>query len=369
MQDVPPVALQPTEVIPAKRFLSVKKSVICDVRMEEFTLKKLTALFLALLMLVSMCACAAPASTEDDAYQAKVALCLVTPVNDGAWSQLAYDAVMKAKDTYNISVKYTENIKPTEMEAVFTDYASQGYDLIIGHSFSFGDAALAVAERYPDTKFIVIDGTVSSENVASYTLKMQEVGYLEGIAAGMMTKTNKVGFVAGLVGPAIIKVAEGYKLGVQAVNPNCDVYTAYTGSTEDVQKSKEAAQAMIDKGVDLIGGGGNASNAGMIKACEEAGVYAFGELEQQNLAPETVIFCNMNNIENLVLQAVKDTIDGDFQGCIREYGISADVAQLTEYNSHVPQEVKDKLAECMDQMRSGELDIPMITEISDDIIH
>ncbi len=54
---------------------------------------------------------------------------------------------MKAKDTYNISVKYTENIKPTEMEAVFTDYASQGYDLIIGHSFSFGDAALAVAER------------------------------------------------------------------------------------------------------------------------------------------------------------------------------------------------------------------------------
>ena len=147
MQDVPPVALQPTDDIPAKRFLSAKKSVICDVRMEEFTLKKLTALFLALLMLVSMCACASPASTEDDAYQAKVALCLVTTVNDGAWSQLAYDAVMKAKDTYNISVKYTENIKPTEMEAVFTDYASQGYDLIIGHSFSFGDAALAVAER------------------------------------------------------------------------------------------------------------------------------------------------------------------------------------------------------------------------------
>ena len=81
----PPVALQPTDDIPAKRFLSAKKSVICDVRMEEFTLKKLTALFLALLMLVSMCACAAPASTED-AYQAKVALCLVTPVNDGAWS-------------------------------------------------------------------------------------------------------------------------------------------------------------------------------------------------------------------------------------------------------------------------------------------
>lgn len=115
-------------------------------------------------MLVSMCACASPASTEDDAYQAKVALCLVTPVNDGAWSQLAYDAVMKAKDTYNISVKYTENIKPTEMEAVFTDYASQGYDLIIGHSF------LSAMRLWPLQNAILIqNSSLSTERSAPRT--------------------------------------------------------------------------------------------------------------------------------------------------------------------------------------------------------
>lgn len=54
-------------------------------------------------------------------------------------------------------------------------------------------------------------------------------------------------------------------------------------------------------------------------------------LNSRILLRKRIIFCNMNNIENLVLQAVKDTIDGDFQGCIREYGIAADVAQLTEY--------------------------------------
>ena len=333
-------------------------------------MKKFIALLIAMLMVFTLVACGGgnDAAGEQE-YDAKVALCLVTPANDGAWSQFAYDAVMKAKETYNIDVKYTENIKPTDMEAVFTDYASQGFDLIIGHSFSFGDAALAVAEQYPETKFVIIDGTVGADNVASYTLKTQDLGYLEGIAAGMMTKTNKVGYVNGLVGPAIIKVCEAYKLGVQAANPDCDVYTAYTGSTEDVQKSKEAAQAMIDKGVDIIAGGGNASNAGMIKACQEAGIYAIGELDQQSLAPETVIFCNSNNIENLVLQAVLDTINGEFVGGVREYGISADVCQLTEYSDAVPQEVRDALDACIEQMRSGELDIPMITEITEDIIH
>ena len=333
-------------------------------------MKRIAALFLAVIMVCSLIACSSsPASSSSEEFDAKVALCMVTPANDGAWSQFAYDAVMKAKDTYNIDVKYTENIKPTDMEAVFTDYAAQGFYLIIGHSFSFGDAALAVAENYPDTKFVIIDGTVGSDNVASYTLKTQDLGYLEGIAAGMMTKTNKVGYVNGLVGPAIIKVCEAYKMGVQEANPDCDVYTAYTGSTEDVQKSKEAAQAMIDKGVDIIAGSGNASNAGMIKACEEAGIYAIGALDQQSLAPDTVLFCNRNNIENLVLQAVTDTIDGNFEGGVREYGIAADVCQLTEYNEHVPQEVRDVLDSYIEKMRSGELDIPMITEISDDIIH
>lgn len=333
-------------------------------------MKKFFALLIAMLMVFTLVACGGgDTAGEQEEYDAKVALCLVTPANDGAWSQFAYDAVMKAKETYNIDVKYTENIKPTDMEAVFTDYASQGFDLIIGHSFSFGDAALAVAEQYPETKFVIIDGTVGADNVASYTLKTQDLGYLEGVAAGMMTKTNKVGYVNGLVGPAIIKVCEAYKMGVQAVNPDCDVYTAYTGSTEDVQKSKEAAQAMIDKGVDIIAGGGNASNAGMIKACQEAGIYAIGELDQQSLAPETVLFCNSNNIENLVLQAVLDVINGEFVGGVREYGISADVCQLTEYSDAVPQEVRDELAKYIEQMRSGELDIPMITEISEDIIH
>ncbi|MBU5626634.1 BMP family protein [Oscillibacter sp. MSJ-2] len=344
-------------------------------------MKKVVSLILTLMMVLSLAACGGSGSGGSASgsgssgsagageYDAKVALCLVSPANDGAWSSYAYNAVMAAKELYNIDVKYTENVKPTDMEAVFTDYAAQGFDLIIGHSFSFGDAALAVAERYPDVSFAIIDGTVEADNVASYNLKTQESGYIQGVLAAAMSKTGKIGAVAGVEGPAIIKVAEAYKVGARAQNPDIEVMTAYTGSFDDAAKSKEAAQAMIDKGADIIMGGANQSNAGMIKACEEAGVYCMGELDQQSLAPQNVLLCNLSDIENLVAVAVKEVVEGTFSGGIHEYGYADNVLSLTDYgelDGEVPQEVKDLVTETMEKIKSGEIEVPRIEQITND---
>ena len=346
-------------------------------------MKKVVSLILTLMMVLSLAACggngggsasgsgsgSASGSAGSGEYDAKVALCLVGPANDGAWSSYAYNAVMAAKELYNIDVKYTENVKPTDMEAVFTDYAAQGFDLIIGHSFSFGDAALAVAERYPDVSFAIIDGTVEADNVASYNLKTQESGYIQGVLAAAMSESGKIGAVAGGEGPAIIKVVEAYKVGAKAQNPDIEVMTAYTGSFDDAAKSKEAAQAMIDKGADIIMGGANQSNAGMIKACEEADIYCMGELDQQNLAPQNVLLCNLSDIENLVSVAVKEVVEGTFSGGIHEYGYADNVLSLTDYgelDSEVPQEVKDLVAETMEKIKSGEIEVPRIEQITND---
>lgn len=312
----------------------------------------------------------AESTEETSGDDIKVALCLLGPANDGAWSSYAYNAVMAAQEVYdNLEVKYTENVKPTDMEAVFTDYASQGFDLIIGHSYSFGDAALTVAERYPDVKFAIIDGTVEADNVASYNLKTQEQGYIGGVMAVAMTKTGKVGFVAGQEGPSIIKVVEAFKLGAKAQDPEVEVLTAYTGSFDDVAKSKEAAQAMIEQGVDFIYGAGNQSNAGMIKACEEAGIYCVGELDQQSLAPKNVLMCSLSDIEGLVQVAVKQVMDGTYEGGIQQIGFADGVLSFTDYGEledEIPQEVKDLVAETTEKITNGEIEVPRIEDITND---
>ena len=347
--------------------------------MKNTTLMRTTALLLVTILLLALAACANPAETaqpgtdetetEGAEYDARVALCLLGPANDGAWSSYAYNAVMAMKEKYNIDVKYTENVKPTDMEAVFTDYASQGFDLIIGHSFSFGDAALAVSEQYPDVSFAIIDGSASGDNVASYNMKTQEQGYIIGVMAAAMSESGIVGVVPGQEGPAIIKVAEAFKLGARAQNPDIEVLTTYTGSFDDAAKSKEAAQAMLDKGADFIMGCANQANAGMIKACQDAGVYCTGELEQQSLAPEVVALCTLTDVEKLVSIAVEEVINDDFSGGVHEYGFADGVLSFTDYgelDGVIPQEVKDLVTETTEKITNGEIEVPRIEEITND---
>ena len=346
-------------------------------------MKKGLLLIVVLAMLLTLVACGVKgngASTDASAskngkdasaseHTTKIALCLTGPANDGAWSSYAYNAVMDAKKEFGIEVLYTENVKPTDMEAVFADYAAQGCDLIIGHGFAFGDAALAVGALYPDVSFTIIDGSVEAENVASYNLSTQERGYVYGVMAAMMSESGKVGFVAGVEGPAIIKVAEAFKLGAKATDPDIEAMTAYTGSFDDAAKSKEAAQAMIDKGADFLVGVANQSNVGMIKACEENGIYCIGELDQQKLAPNNVVMCSLSDIRQLVYIAVQEVLNGNFEGGIHDYGLAAGVLGFTDYGEledKIPQDVKDAVAKTIEDIKSGALKVPKIEEITPD---
>ena len=153
-------------------------------------MKKAISILLLLALTFALVGCTSAQTTQEDG-KIKVALCTPGPINDGAWSSIAYDAVIAAKEKYDIEVVYSENVVLTDMEAVFVDYASQGFDLIIGHSYMFGDAALSVGKKYPDVSFAIIDGTVGSDNVASYSLGMQDTHYIQGAIAAMLTETNK----------------------------------------------------------------------------------------------------------------------------------------------------------------------------------
>ena len=96
----------------------------------------------------------------------KVALILSGPANDQGWNAVALQGLTEAEEAYGIETAYTEHVGIADSEAAFTDYASQGFDLVIGHGFQYGDPAVRVGERFPKTKFMAIEGASSSENVA-----------------------------------------------------------------------------------------------------------------------------------------------------------------------------------------------------------
>lgn len=330
-------------------------------------MKKLTAVFMVLCMLVFAAGCGnKPQEAASGEKPLKVALCVTGPINDGGWCQVAYESLQRAEELYGIEITYTENLEAPDMEAALTDYASQGYDLICSLGFQFGDPAVTVSKKYPDKKFIVFEGAVEGENLQSCMLANEQSRYCLGYLAALITETGTVGIVGATESASIIKSVEAFKLGAKDANPNVKVLSAYTGSFSDVALAKEAAMAMIDQNADVIGHCANTSGTGVIKACEERGIRAFGATQDQNaLAPNTVVTGDVQSFGDVLLLSVKDVLDGKFKGGIVSYGFPEGIMSLAPFHSFedkIPQKVKDEINKVMQEITDGTRIIPVISK-------
>nr|WP_314459602.1 BMP family protein [uncultured Clostridium sp.] len=297
----------------------------------------------------------------------KVALCLSGAANDMGWCQTAYEGLKLLESQYGCEVAYTENLTPDDIEAAFADYAANGYDVVIGHGYEFGDPAVEVAGQYPDTKFIVTEGEVSADNVASYVTKCEEGGYIMGMLAAGMSKSNKIGFVGPIQGASLVKIMNGFEDGAKEVKPDIEVQTAWTGSFTDTALGKEAAQAMIDNGADAIGHCANESGTGAINAAKEAGIYATGDSYDQNdLAPQSILSSSVYHIPKVIETAFKTVKDGSFKGGIYQLGMKEGAVNIAPYHdleSQIPDELKAQIKEKVEAIESGEFTVPCDTKV------
>jgi len=314
---------------------------------------------------------AAPAATEAPAAPAEAATALrvavVFPgsINDEGFNQAGYDGLMTIKEKFGAEVAFSENTPVADFVNSYRDFADQGYNVIIGHGFEFGDIALEVAPDYPDVKFIVgSNPDVSAANVAGITGKSWEAAYLLGVLAGSMTKTGKIGGIAGFDFPILVSQMEAYRLGAESVRPDVEVTVVYIGTFEDVSKAKEATLAQASAGVDVIFHIADAAGVGILQAVEEAGIWGIGwGLDQNHLAPKNTISSLLFSGGELLIQDVQKVVDGTWTGEVRLYGLATEVVGIADYHGLVPDDVAAKVEEARQKILSGALEVPYITEV------
>jgi basic membrane protein A len=294
----------------------------------------------------------------------KVALLLSGPANDGGWNAVALQGLKDAEKSYGIETAYTEHVSVADSEAAFTEYAAQGFDLVIGHGFQYGDPAVRVGKKFPKTKFVAIEGNASSENAASYRIACEEAGYLMGILAASVSKSGIIGMVGGVEQPSIVKVVEAYKRGAKSYRSDIKVLESYISTFTDVAKGKEAAMAMADQGADVLSHIANQAGTGVIIAAEGRGLMATGDSwDQSGIAPKTVVCSTIYNVPTLVVNVVKQVKEGTFQGGIYDQGMMEGVVDIAPYHSfedQIPQDAKDKVAELKKQLIDGSFSAPLI---------
>lgn len=321
-------------------------------------MKKLVVMGLAMAMTASMVngVCIQPVQAADG-EGLKVALLLSGAANDQGWNQTAYEGAQKACEKYGYELAYTENLEVADISAAYADYASAGYDVVIGHGYEFGDPALEVAETYPDTKFICTEADASADNVASYVMACEQTAYVEGIIAASTSESGKLGAIGPIPGDSLVKIINGYEDGAKSVNPDIEVQTAWTNSFVDTQLAQEAAKAMIDNGVDVIKHCANACGNGAMTAAVEAGIWCQGDsYDQSSLAPDNILDSAIYNLDVVIDTALGSVADGSFEGDVYNLGM-ADGAVEVLLSDNLSDDVKATAQDAIDKIVSGELEV------------
>jgi basic membrane protein A len=260
---------------------------------------KLLVLLMLLALLVS--ACGAPATQEPAAEEGpfRVAAIMPSAINDLAFSQSMYDALTAIQKEMGgpdkMELVYSEGMFVVDdAAAAIRDYASQGYDLVIAHGSQYGSSLREIAPDFPETSFAhgTTVNTFADEgikNVFAYEAASQEGGYVNGVIAGKLTKSNVIGIVGPIeTGDAKLYV-DGFVAGVKASNPQAQVNVNYIGSFSDVALASEAANTHIAAGADALSGTAQMV-VGAIGVAEQKGALWFGtQASQTSLAPDIVV--------------------------------------------------------------------------------
>lgn len=243
---------------------------------------------------------------------------------DKSYNDMALAGIDSARKNTKLDVVELLPARVDDYPNTIQRIAEDGADLIIGVGFLYMDAIATTAKKFPNLKFVLIDGKVDvSENVVSVIFRPQEASFLVGVVAGLVSKTGNVGFIAGMDIPIMQTFACGFREGVQYAakkrGRELVVNKRFIGGTPDAfsnpARGRDIARLMYKSGVDVIYHAAGASGNGVIQAAKETNNYVIGvDTDQSYLAPEHILTSMRKRIDLAIKEAINELKQGRFSG-------------------------------------------------------
>jgi simple sugar transport system substrate-binding protein len=197
--------------------------------------------------------------SEKEAQQAaarkiKAGFIYVGPVGDYGWSY-AHDAGRKFAEEKLpwLETIFVESVGEADSARIIDRFVQEEKcDVVFTTSFGYMDDTIKAGQKYPDTHFMHCSGFKRSDNVGTYFVDLYQTYYLNGLMAGALTKSNKIGYVAAFPIPELIRHINAFALGIKAVNPDAKVHVKWIYAWYGPDKAKEAAEALIAEGCDTL---------------------------------------------------------------------------------------------------------------------
>jgi len=296
------------------------------------------------------------ASADAPKDKAKVGFIYVGPTGDHGWTYRHDIGRQQVEEAYGdrVETTFVESVpEGADAERVLTQMALQGADIIFATSFGYMDPVINVAKKFPNVKFEHATGYKQSENAANYGLKLYQARHVQGIIAGMMTKTNTICYIASFPIPEVMREINTFYLGAKKKNPDVELKITWVYTWYDPGKEKDAAVAMIQQGCDIVAQ--HTDSPSPLQAAEQAGVLGFGQAsDQMKFAPNAQLTATIDNWGPYYIKKVGQVLDGtwetgDYFGHMNEGAV-----QMAPF-ANMPADVQAEAQRVKDAISAGEL--------------
>lgn len=327
--------------------------------------KKIMALVLVSLMLLTLCLTACGDSGSGDAgltaikkEDLKIGFIYVGDAYDGGYSQAHEEGrlqMMKELGLSDSQAIVVENVpEGAECAEAARNLIDQGCNVIYANSFGHMDHIKAVADEYPNVYFGHATGYTRTDNMTTYMGRIYEARYLSGIVAGLQTKTNKIGYVAAMPIAEVVRGINAFTLGVQSVNPDATVEVYWLNTWYDGTLEKSAALELLNKGCDVMAQ--HCDSPAPQIAAEEKGVYAIGyNRSTADVAPKAYLTAPLFHWGAYYKANIQSIIDGTWTSEDYWQGLNSGVVSLDTLSSLVAAGTAEKVAAAEAAIKDGSL--------------
>ena len=311
-------------------------------------------------------------------------------IDDKSFNTAQWLGVERAIEELGVEAQFIQSDEASQYVPNLTEFASQGYDLIIGAGWALGGALAEVANQYPDIMFTIVDSSYPNPfgvpegvigqaecipNVMGQVFKTDQAAFLAGYLAAGMTQTNKIGYFGGAPYPTVTIFGVGFQAGMEHYNSvhgtavvlagwdNATGEGLFTGDFMDLTKGRDSTEALFDEGADIfIPVGGLIGAPGMDVARERGGYGIWVDFDAYDLlseARDVMLTSVMKNMGNSVFDVIESAVNGTFAGCTDYVGTIANggvgLASFHDLADEVPDALKDEIEALEAKIFSGEI--------------
>ncbi|MCW3022379.1 MAG: transporter substrate-binding protein [Conexibacter sp.] len=323
--------------------------------------RRSTSWALLLLIAVMLAACGSTGSNASKPGKTTIGFLYVGAKNDFGYNQAAYQGSLAVKKAFpDAKVLEAENVPETaEAERVMEKMISDGATIIFPTSFGHLQPAMNVAKRHPNVTFLHQGGLKTAKNLGTYFGTIYDTQYAVGQAAGMATKSNKLGYVVAFPIAQTLLNVNAFERGAQSVNPKAKTSVVFTGNWCDPGKQAEAANSLLDQHVDVMAQHQDCTKT-IVQTAERRGAMSTGyHVDASKFAPHGWLTGSEWNWGPLFVNMVKTVEAGKFHqspyaGRYRA-GIKEGLVQLAPYGAAATPAIRQKVQATEEALRSGKL--------------